>query len=186
MGHNMQALVIIDIQNDYFPGGKMELVGSNAAAENAAQLLAAFRKAQRPIFHVQHISLAPTATFFLPDTPGVQIHPMVCPQDDETVVQKHYPNSFRETALLDLLKMRGITNIALAGMMTHMCVDTTTRAAFDLGFTCHLAHDACATRDLVHDGKTVEAAHVQTAYMAALGQVFAKVVSTQDMCANLA
>ena len=71
-------------------------------------------------------------------------------------------------------------------MMTHMCVDTTTRAAFDLGFTCHLAHDACATRSLVHDGKTVEAAQVQTAYMAALGQVFAKVVSTREMCANLA
>ena len=99
----MQALVIIDIQNDYFPGGKMELVGSNAAAENAALLLAAFRKAQRPIFHVQHITLAPTATFFLPDTPGMQIHPLVCPQEDETVVQKHFPNSFRETPLLDLL-----------------------------------------------------------------------------------
>ena len=182
----MQALIIIDIQNDYFPGGKMELVGSNAAAEKAALLLAAFRKAQRPVFHVQHISLAPTATFFLPDTPGVQIHPLVCPLDDETIVQKHYPNSFRETALLDLLKIRGITSIALAGMMTHMCVDTTTRAAFDLGFTCYLAHDACATRNLVCDGKTVDAAHVQTAYMAPLGQVFSKVMSTQEMCASLA
>ena len=182
----MQALVIIDIQNDYFPGGKMELVGSKAAAENAALLLAAFRKAQRPIFHVQHISLAPTATFFLPDTPGMQIHPLVCPQEDETVVQKHFPNSFRETPLLDLLRIRGITSIALAGMMTHMCVDTTTRAAFDLGFACHLAHDACATRDLAHNGKTVEAAQVQTAYMAALGQIFAKVMSTQEMCASLA
>ena len=109
MRHSMQALVIIDIQNDYFPGGKMELVGSNAAAENAALLLAAFRKAQRPIFHVQHISLAPTATFFLPDTPGMQIHPLVCPQEDETVVQKHFPNSFRETPLLDLLKVRGMS-----------------------------------------------------------------------------
>lgn len=186
MRHSMQALVIIDIQNDYFPGGKMELVGSNAAAENAALLLAAFSKAQRPVFHVQHISLAPTATFFLPDTPGALIHPLVCPQEGETVVQKHYPNSFRDTPLLDLLKVRGITSIALVGMMTHMCVDTTTRAAFDLGFTCHLAHDACATRDLAHDGKTVDASHVQTAYMAALGQVFAKVLSTQEMCANLA
>lgn len=186
MRHTMQALIIIDIQNDYFPGGAMELVGSNAAAENAALLLAAFRKAQRPVFHVQHISLAPTATFFLPDTPGMQIHPLVCPLEEETVVQKHYPNSFRDTPLLDLLRIRGITDIALAGMMTHMCVDTTTRAAFDLGFTCHLAHDACATRSLVHDGKTVEAAQVQTAYMAALGQVFAKVAGTREMCASLA
>ena len=105
---------------------------------------------------------------------------------DCKITEIHFPNSFRETPLLDLLKVRGITNIALAGMMTHMCVDTTTRAAFDLGFACHLAHDACATRDLTHNGKTVEAAQVQTAYMAALGQVFAKVMSTQEMCASLA
>ena len=60
----MQALIIIDIQNDYFPGGKMELCGSEAAADNAARLLKAFRKAGKPVFHVQHISLAPTATPF--------------------------------------------------------------------------------------------------------------------------
>ena len=182
----MQALVIIDIQNDYFPGGKMELVGSTAAAENVALLLAAFRKAQRPIFHVQHISLEPMATIFLPGTTGAIIHGSVAPLAGEAVVEKHFPNSFRDTTLIGLLQAQNITDIAIAGMMTHMCVDTTTRAAFDLGFACHLAHDACATRDLAHNGKTVEAAQVQTAYMAALGQVFAKVMSTQEMCASLA
>ena len=182
----MQALIIIDIQNDYFPGGKMELCGSEAAAQNAALLLKAFRKAEKPVFHVQHISLAPTATFFLPGTTGALIHGSVAPLAGEAVVEKHFPNSFRDTTLLGLLQAQNITDIAIAGMMTHMCVDTTTRAAFDLGFACHLAHDACATRDLTHNGKTVEAAQVQTAYMAALGQVFAKVMSTQEMCASLA
>ena len=179
----MQALIIIDIQNDYFPGGKMELCGSEAAANNAALLLKAFRKAGKPVFHVQHISLAPTATFFLPGTTGALIHGSVAPLSGEAVVEKHFPNSFRDTTLLGLLQAQNITDIAIAGMMTHMCVDTTTRAAFDLGFTCHLAHDACATRDLAHDGKTVCAADVQTAYMAALGQVFAQVRSTQELCA---
>ena len=181
----MQALVLIDIQNDYFPGGKMELCDSESAVENAALLLKAFRKAARPVFHVQHISLSPTATFFLPDTPGMLIHQRVAPLAGETVVEKHFPNSFRDTTLLEHLRAQGITSLALAGMMTHMCVDTTTRAAFDLGFTCHLAHDACATRDLTHKGKTVCAADVQTAYMAALGQVFAQVGSTQELCAAL-
>ena len=181
----MQALILIDIQNDYFPGGNMELCGSEAAANSAAQLLDAFRRAKRPVFHVQHISLAPTATFFLPGTPGALIHKSVAPHADETVVEKHFPNSFRDTTLLGLLKAQGIAGIVLAGMMTHMCVDTTTRAAFDLGFSCSLAHDACATRDLEHNGKTVCAADVQTAYMAALGQVFAQVRSTRELCAML-
>ncbi len=179
----MQALVLIDIQNDYFPGGTMELCGSEAAAENAALLLKAFRKAEKPVFHVRHISLAPTATFFLPGSTGALIHKSVAPLAGETVVEKHFPNSFRDTTLLDLLRARNITSIAIAGMMTHMCVDTTTRAAFDLGLACHLAHDACATRDLAHDGKTVCAADVQTAYMAALGQVFAQGRGTQELCA---
>lgn len=181
----MQALILIDIQNDYFPGGNMELHGSDAAAQNAALLLNAFRRARRPVFHVQHISLAPTATFFLPGTAGALIHNSVAPLDGETVVEKHFPNAFRDTPLRGLLQAQGITRLALAGMMTHMCVDTTTRAAFDLGFTCRLAHDACATCDLAHNGGTVCAADVQTAYMAALGQVFAQVQSTQELCAVL-
>ena len=129
--------------------------------------------------------LAVIATFFLPGTTGALIHGSVAPLAGETVVEKHFPNSFRDTPLLGLLQAQNITDIAIAGMMTHMCVDTTTRAAFDLGFTCHLAHDACATRDLAHDGKTVCAADVQTAYMAALGQVFAQVRSTQELCAAI-
>ena len=100
----MQALIIIDIQNDYFPGGKMELCGSEAAAHNAALLLKAFRKAGKPVFHVQHISLAPTATFFLPGTAGALIHGSVAPLAGETVVEKHFPNSFRDTPLLALLQ----------------------------------------------------------------------------------
>lgn len=96
-------------------------------------------------------------------------------------MEKHFPNAFRDTPLLTLLKEKGVTDLVLAGMMTHMCVDTTTRAAFDLGFSCILAHDACATRDLAHNGRTVAAADVQTAYMAALGQVFARITDAESL-----
>ena len=64
------ALILIDIQNDYFPGGAMELAGMSQAAAQARELLAACRQARRPIFHVQHLALGPGATFFRPDTPG--------------------------------------------------------------------------------------------------------------------
>ena len=179
------ALLLIDIQNDYFPGGAMELAGSVEAGQRAAMLLAAFRRTGRPVIHVLHISTRPGATFFLPDTPGAEIHPCVAPQEGETIVRKHFPNSFRETPLLEHLRNRNITGLVIAGMMTHMCVDTTTRAAADLGFSCQLAHDACATRTLSFGGSTVAAADVQTAFVASLNGFFAKVQSAGDLCAGL-
>ncbi|WP_246559495.1 cysteine hydrolase family protein [Citrifermentans pelophilum] len=140
------ALVIIDIQNDYFPNGNMELEGSIQAASATARVLAQFRKEKWPIYHVQHSSIRPGSTFFLPGTVGAEIHNYVKPLPDEPVIIKHYPNSFRETDLLERLKAAGIGTLLVCGMMSHMCVDATVRTAFDLGFSIILAHDACATR----------------------------------------
>lgn len=181
----MQALVLIDIQNDYFPGGRMELVGSETAGAKAGELLRVFREKNLPVFHIQHLASRPDATFFLPGTEGANIHTSVTPLENEPVIQKHFPSSFRETSLLERLQKTGITDLVIAGMMTHMCVDTTVRAACDLGFTCRLAHDACATRDLSFEGKTVTAADVQLAYMAALNGSFAQVRDAASICSGL-
>jgi nicotinamidase-related amidase len=175
------ALLIIDIQNDYFPGGKMELVGSPEAAAQAAQLIAAFRAKSLPVIHVRHESLRPGATFFLPGTEGAKIHESVAPREGETVFTKNFPNAFRDTPLLDHLRSNGIKKLAIAGMMTHMCIDTSTRAASDYGFECVLAHDACATRDLSFGGSKIPAREVHNAFMAALNGAFAKVVAAKDI-----
>jgi nicotinamidase-related amidase len=179
------ALLIIDIQNDYFPGGAMEVVGAHAAATQAATLLAAFRQEARPVIHVQHIAARAGATFFLPNTVGAEIHESVRPLPDEPIFQKHFPNSFRDTSLLEHLRGGGISRLVIAGMMTHMCIDTTIRAAADLGFVCSLAHDACATRALTFDGVRVPAESVQTAYLAALNGLFAKVLPANELCSDL-
>lgn len=178
------ALILIDLQNDYFPGGTMELVGAEAAVAQAAWLLQAFRQRGLPVFHVQHIATRPGATFFLPGTPGAEIHQAVWPNGSETVVVKHFPNSFRETALLESLRAAGATKLVFAGMMTHMCVDSTVRAAADLGFQCALAADACATRDLQLGAQRIEAAGVQLAYLAGLNGLFARVRTTDELCAE--
>ena len=180
-----QALLLIDIQNDYFPGGAMELVGSSLAGAQAGKLLQAFRQKELSVIHIQHISTRPGATFFLPNTAGVEIHKSVSPSTGEAVFQKHYPNSFRETRLLEHLRGHQISQLVIAGMMTHMCIDTTVRAATDLGFPCILAHDACATRDLSFNGPTVPAQSVQMAFLAALNGLFATVLSVEEICANL-
>lgn len=176
-----QALVIIDIQNDYFPDGNMELVGSEAAATKARKVLDHFREQNLPVIHVQHISKRPNATFFVANTPGVEIHSLVQPQPHEKHIVKHFPNAFRETELEETLKNLRIENVVVVGMMTHMCIDTSVRAANDLGFKVTLVGDACATRDLAFDGKTVPAEQVQVAYLAAIDGSFATVVSADEL-----
>ena len=181
-----KALLIIDIQNDYFQGGKMELEGSEPASLRAGELIAAFRKRRMPVIHIQHISTRPGATFVLPDTDGVKIHDNVTPGPNETLIKKHFPNAFRETTLLDHLQNTGIRELVIAGMMTHMCVDATTRAAADLGFTCSLAHDACATRALAFGDTKVPADHVHGSFLAALNGTYAAVKPASQLVTGLA
>lgn len=173
-----KALIIVDVQNDYFPGGSMELVGMEAAAENCARLLQSFRAAAQPLFHIQHLATRPGATFFVPDTPGCEINTRVKPGDGEPVVIKHFPSAFRETELHERLQSNGVDELVICGAMTHMCIDTTVRAAFDLGYKCHVIADACATRDLAFDQHPVAAADVHAAFMAALGMPFAQITSS--------
>jgi len=109
----------------------------------------------------------------------------VAPQAGEAVFQKHFPNSFRETPLLEHLRKRDITGLVIAGMMTQMCIDTSTRAAADLGFQCLLAHDGCATKALSFGGATVSAENVQLAFLAALNGLFARVLAVQEIGAGL-
>ena len=179
------ALILIDIQNDYFPGGKMELEGSIEASQRAARLLAAFRAARLPLAHIQHIATRPGSTFFLPDTDGVKTHANVAPLEGETIFQKHYPNSFRETPLLEHLQHEQIERVVIAGMMTHMCVDATVRAAYDYGFQCLVAEDACATRALTYGGKTVRAEDAHRAFLAALNGTYGKVMAANAIVSEL-
>jgi nicotinamidase-related amidase len=178
------ALILIDIQNDYFPGGAMELAGMNQAAAQAREVLTACRQARRPIFHVQHLALGPGATFFRPDTAGAEIHESVRPLPGEAFVQKHYPNAFRDTGLLEVLQGAGVDEVIIAGAMSHMCIDATTRAAFDYGFKCTVIHDACASRDLAFGDLTIPAAQVHGAFMAALRMRYARVMSLKDFLAT--
>src|SRR4029078_1601895 len=112
------ALVIVDIQNDYFPGGAMENVGATQAAAQARLLLDAFRRKSLPVLHIQHLSKRPRATFLLPGTAGAEIHESVRPLNGESLFQKHFPSAFRETPLLEHLRKDKITVLAIARSMS--------------------------------------------------------------------
>ncbi|SMO75788.1 Nicotinamidase-related amidase [Flavobacterium nitrogenifigens] len=179
-----QALIIVDVQNDYFPGGRMELSGSEAAADNVKTILEYCRKSKIEVIHIQHIATSPNSTFFLPETDGAKINAKVAPISNEKIITKHYPNSFRETNLLAYLHEKKITDLIVTGMMTHVCIDATVKTAKDYGFDCTVISDACATKDLDVQGNKVAAKEVQNALLGAMAFYYAELKTTADFIAH--
>lgn len=178
-----RALVVVDIQNDYFPGGANPLVGPEAAAEQARTLLDAFRASGERVFHIRHVWDAPDALYLRPGTPGGEINTAVEPEPGEAVLEKAFPNAFLETSLDGDLKDAGIDRLVVCGMMTSMCVDATVRAAVDLGYEVSVAHDACATMPLEFAGRRIEALDVHAAFLAALADGYATVGAAAELSA---
>ncbi|MBV6452717.1 MAG: Peroxyureidoacrylate/ureidoacrylate amidohydrolase RutB [Anaerolineales bacterium] len=179
------ALLVIDIQNDYFPGGKYPLVKPLEAAKKAYELLQCFRELGGRHVHIQHISTEPDADFFIKGDSGSDIHDSVAHFEGEPIVYKHFPNSFLETNLLEMLREWDVERVVVTGMMTHMCVDATARAAVDFGFEVIVAEDACASRDLEYGGTTILADLVHKSFLAALTW-YGKVMKTDEVLAMLA
>lgn len=179
------ALLVIDIQNDYFPGGKMPLEQPEAAARKAYALLQCFREHGGRHVHVQHVSRQPGASILLPGERGTDIHDLVAHFEGEPLIQKHAPNAFYQTALLDLLRGWGVERVIVCGMMTHLCVEATARAAAELGFQVIVAADACATRALTFDGISVPAEQVQAVALATL-QAYGQVLTVEQILSRLA
>lgn len=179
-GLNKKALVVVDIQNDYFPGGRWTLSNVEAAAAQAARVIDRFRERGDLVVHIRHEFKDDNAPFFRPGSEGAQIHDSAKNQGDEPVVLKHYINSFRETELKAILDRHEITEVVVVGNMSHMCVDGMTRASVDFGYITTVLHDACATLDLEFNGVKVPAAQVHAAFMAALSFGYAPVISTSE------
>ena len=170
-----EALLIIDVQNDYFPGGSCELYNAYEAEKRIISLIKESRILQRPIIYIQHINSA-DRTFLIEGTYGCEISERIKPQSDDKVIVKYYPNSFLKTELDSYLKEKDIKKLIVCGMMTHMCVDTTVRAAMDYGYKVDLVADACATKDLIIAGEVIPAQTVQKTFLASLKGVFANIV----------
>jgi nicotinamidase-related amidase len=130
---------------------------------------------------MRHVWDEPDATFMRPGTAGVEIHPLVAPAEGEAVLEKSEPNSFVGTSLESELRGNDVDDLVVVGMMTSMCVDSTVRAAAEMGFAVTVVHDACAAPDLEFAGEAVPGRSVHAAFIAALGDGFATVVGTADL-----
>jgi nicotinamidase-related amidase len=181
------AIVTIDIQRDYFPGGKFPLFRARAAARKAALVLAAGRARGVAIFHVRHEGLDPKGRFLVAGTPGTELHPaLAIPADgSESVIVKHKPDSFLGTELEEELRAAGADRVVWMGMISWMCVDTTVRSAKAKGFDNVLVEDACAAGWLLYRGLPVFPWSSHRAFMAALGTHHATLVRAKDSAAFL-
>ncbi|HKP44356.1 cysteine hydrolase family protein [Mycobacterium sp.] len=168
------TLILIDCQNTY-THGVMELEGVQAALDEVEILLDRARSAGIPIIHVQHDD-GPGSLYDIEGESGAIVS-RVAPHNGEPVVVKNYPNSFVQTDLDDVLKTANASNLVLAGFMTHMCVNSTARGAFNLGYSPTVVAAATATRALpgLNDA-VVPAEAVQSASLAAVADLFAVVV----------
>lgn len=172
------ALLVIDVQNDYFPAGKMALFEPEQALENIQRLEKSFHRAQAPIIYIQHIAASCEAPFFVAGTHGVKLHVDLAINASSIIVEKQFPNSFFQTDLKEILDQLRIEQVIITGMMTHMCVDATSRAAAEYGYKPIVIADATATKDLQYAGCIVSAQDVQTAYLSAF-QMFAQIQTTE-------
>ena len=172
------ALLLLEIQNDYFPNGRTPLEKSLEASAKAHDVLHAFREKKHPIIHVQHISTQPNAAYLLPCTKGADFYQTVQPIKGETIIKKHYPNSFKDTQLLNHLIKNQINHLLICGMITHQAIDATVRAAHDLGFSCTVLEDACAAQQLTFNQHTISTQDAHHAFMAALQSSYAAVYNT--------
>lgn len=170
------ALILVDIQNDYFTGGLWPVDEMEKVAIRAREVLDEARTKGDLIIHVHHEAASDTAPFFRPGTKGAEIHPDVAPAEGEITVLKHRPNSFHETDLQDHLQKAGITQITLIGAMTQMCIDATARAARDFGYDVTLIADACGARAQSFGDVDLSAAQVQAAFLGPLSMSYAKVI----------
>ncbi|WP_144934345.1 cysteine hydrolase family protein [Pseudomonas alabamensis] len=181
---NPIGLIVVDLQNEYLPSGKLPLTGIEAATAQAARVIADARGKGMPVFHVRHESAQDDAPIFVPGTAGVRIQETVAPLEGEAVIVKHHINAFRETDLKQQLDAHHVKEVVVVGAMSHMCIDAVVRAAADMGYTVTILHDACATLDLAFKGVNVPASHVHAAMMAAFEFGYGTVRSVDDYLAS--
>jgi nicotinamidase-related amidase len=172
--NNATALLLIDIQDFYFSGGRSPLENPEKASLNAQEILKKFREKGMLVVHIRHNAKL-----------GAEIHKHVMPIKKEKVISKDHVNGFKDTDLLKYLRSHKVKQLIICGMMTHMCVEAATRAAHDFGFDCILIGDACATRDLKYGDKIIKAQDVHLSTLSSLDGYYAKVMNTEDYLDSL-
>ncbi|KAG1049355.1 hypothetical protein G6F43_008312 [Rhizopus delemar] len=182
-----EALIIVDVQNDYFPGGRLPTDSPVETAQAIARLMEKFRRENKEVVHVVHHSteeLLSRLRFLEAGTSGAEIHESVKPLADEKIMIKHDMSSFIGTDLKEYLESKGIDTIVVVGMMIHNCVNSTVYSGSHRGFKCIVVDEAVNTFDQPYDGRIIKAKQIKEAFLAGIEFAYAKVKKVEDILNN--
>jgi len=180
-----RALLIVDVQNDYFAAPDTITHPAESFA-NIQRAMDVARAAGVPIVLIQHDGNPARMQHFLPGTPGWETPAEIVGRPHDVVFRKTLPGSFTGTGLEAWLRERGIDTVVIAGYMTQMCCDTTSRQAVHLGFQVEFLSDATGTRAFSNDAGSVTAEELHRAALVTQAARFARVLPVEAWAEVLA
>lgn len=179
-----EALLVIDVQNEYF-SGKLPITFPHGSIVNILQAMDASHAARIPVVVIQHANRSAGAAAFVPGAPGFELHPEVTKRPHDVLIEKTLPGSFTGTGLDAWLKEHKIDTVTIAGYMTQMCCDTTARQAFHRGYTVKFLSDATGTLSITNSAGTISDADLHRAILVTQQMRFSQVMTTRDWVASL-
>ncbi|KAL7313582.1 hypothetical protein PS15m_007316 [Mucor circinelloides] len=179
-----EALIIVDVQNDYFPGGGLPTWRPEETAVEIKKILDKFRQDGKEVIHVAH-HITPEMEKVLPimrkGTPGAEIHESVKPLSTEKVIYKNYSDSFVATDLKEYLLSKGVDTVIVVGMMIHNCVNATAYSGTDEGFKTIVVAEAVNTFDQEIFGEVIPAETIWKSFLAGIKFAYAEVKRVDDI-----
>ena len=175
-----RALLVIDVQNEYFPGGALPIKHPVDHLQNILEVMDAAREQGVTTVVVRHHQPDPQSPLFCKGSPNWELHPDVASRPHDLLLDKQLPGSFTNTGLENFLREREIDTVAVAGYMTQICCDTTAREAFHRGFKVEFLRDATGTLDVENAAGKASAEELHNAILVSQQMFISEVVTKNE------
>jgi nicotinamidase-related amidase len=179
-----RALLVIDVQNEYFTG-KLPITYPAGSLANVLRAMDAARASGVPVVAIQHASPQANAAVFRKGSEEWELHGEVASRPHDVLIQKSLPGSFTGTNLETWLRERGVETVVIAGYMTQMCCDTTARQAVHLGFGVEFLSDGTGTLAVKNAAGTVSDEELHRAILVTQQMRFSRVMKTDEWIEQL-
>ncbi len=179
-----RALLVIDVQNEYFTG-KLPVTYPQNSLERIEQAIDAANEAEIPVILVQHTAPQPDSATFRRSSQAWELRPEVAGRKHATVIEKNLPGSFTGTQLESWLREHNIDTVTISGYMTQLCCDTTARQAMHLGFGVEFLSDATGTLAFKNKAGAIDAEELHRAILVTQQARFSSVLPTDAWIAKI-
>jgi nicotinamidase-related amidase len=173
-----RALLVIDVQNEYFTGA-LPISHPVGHLDNILNVISIAQRAKVPTIVVRHHQPDPASPIFAKGSHAWELHSSVANEPHDLLLDKQLPGCFTNTELNDWLSSRGIDTVTISGYMTHMCCDTTAREAMHRGYKVEFLSDATGTLPIENQAGSVTAEELQRSILCAQQMLISEVISSQ-------